>query len=40
LLNIQLKTMIKVGSDTQLYKQAGNSITVGVLAKIINKLKL
>jgi DNA (cytosine-5)-methyltransferase 1 len=29
-----------VCSDTQLYKQAGNSITVGVLAKIIEKLKL
>ncbi len=27
-------------SDSQAYKQAGNSITVGVLAKIINKLKL
>ena len=27
-------------SDTQMYKQAGNSITVGVLAKIINNLKL
>lgn len=29
-----------VCSDTQLYKQAGNSITVAVLAAIINKLKL
>ena len=29
-----------VVSDTQAYKQAGNSITVGVLAKIIDKLKL
>ena len=29
-----------VVSDTQLYKQAGNSITVAVLAAIINKLKL
>jgi DNA (cytosine-5)-methyltransferase 1 len=27
-------------SDSQAYKQAGNSITVGVLVKIINKLKL
>ena len=27
-------------SDSQAYKQAGNSITVGVLAKIIEKLKL
>src|SRR5690606_16419587 len=27
-------------SDTQAYKQAGNSICVGVLAKIIQKLKL
>lgn len=27
-------------SDTQAYKQAGNSIAVGVLASIINKLKL
>ena len=27
-------------SDTQMYKQAGNSITVGVLAKIINHLSL
>lgn len=27
-------------SDSQAYKQAGNSIVVGVLAKIINKLKL
>jgi DNA (cytosine-5)-methyltransferase 1 len=27
-------------SDSQAYKQAGNSICVGVLAKIINKLKL
>lgn len=29
-----------VVSDSQLYKQAGNSITVGVLAKIIEKLNL
>ena len=29
-----------VVSDTQLYKQAGNSITVGVLAKILEKLNL
>jgi DNA (cytosine-5)-methyltransferase 1 len=29
-----------VVSNTQLYKQAGNSITVGVLAKIISKLNL
>jgi len=29
-----------VVSDAQLYKQAGNSITVGVLAKILLKLKL
>jgi DNA (cytosine-5)-methyltransferase 1 len=29
-----------VVSDTQLYKQAGNSITIAVLAAIINKLKL
>ena len=27
-------------SDSQAYKQAGNSITVGVLAKIIEKLNL
>lgn len=27
-------------SDSQLYKQAGNSICVGVLAAIISKLKL
>jgi DNA (cytosine-5)-methyltransferase 1 len=27
-------------SDSQLYKQAGNSITVGVLEKIIEKLNL
>lgn len=27
-------------SDTQMYKQAGNSIVVNVLAQIINKLKL
>jgi DNA (cytosine-5)-methyltransferase 1 len=27
-------------SDSQAYKQAGNSIVVGVLAKIIAKLKL
>lgn len=30
----------KLISDSQLYKQAGNSICVGVLAAIINKLKL
>lgn len=29
-----------VVSNTQLYKQAGNSIVVGLLSKIINKLKL
>ena len=27
-------------SDSQAYKQAGNSIAVGVLAAIISKLKL
>ena len=27
-------------SDSQAYKQAGNSICVGVLAKIIEKLKI
>ena len=27
-------------SDTQAYRQAGNSIVVNVLAEIINKLKL
>ena len=27
-------------SDTQMYKQAGNSITVGVLAKIVEKLNI
>jgi site-specific DNA-cytosine methylase len=27
-------------SDSQAYKQAGNSIVVNVLVKIINKLKL
>ena len=30
----------QVVSNTQLYKQAGNSIVVDVLAAIINKLKL
>ena len=30
---------IKVGSDSQAYKQAGNSIVVNVLAKLIKKLK-
>ena len=28
----------QVNSNTQLYKQAGNSIVVNVLEKIINKL--
>jgi DNA (cytosine-5)-methyltransferase 1 len=30
----------KVVSDTQLYKQAGNSITVNVIQKVINNMKL
>ena len=30
----------KLISDSQLYKQAGNSICVGVLVEIIKKLKL
>lgn len=33
-------TFKMVCSDTQMYKQAGNSIVVGVLSKIISKLKL
>jgi DNA (cytosine-5)-methyltransferase 1 len=33
-------TFTWICSDSQAYKQAGNSIVVGVLAKIINKLKL
>lgn len=36
-----VENSVKVGvSDSQLYKQAGNSITVRVLEKIIEKLKL
>jgi DNA (cytosine-5)-methyltransferase 1 len=29
----------KVNSDTQLYKQAGNSVTIPVVAEIIGRLK-
>lgn len=35
--------MVKIGSDfsdSQAYKQAGNSIAVGVLAAIIEKLNI
>jgi len=30
----------KVNSDTQLYKQAGNSITVNVMVEILRKIYL
>jgi len=29
---------MRVGSDSQAYKQAGNSITIGVLEKLIKKI--